>query len=72
MYNWNSVCIYIQALGTAVISQWRKDEMRDSLKGLKKIMDDLDRASKADVQKRVREYHSVVSWKGSWKVNDQL
>uniref|UniRef100_A0A8C1X6F1 Alanine--tRNA ligase n=1 Tax=Cyprinus carpio TaxID=7962 RepID=A0A8C1X6F1_CYPCA len=44
-----------EALGTAVISQWRKDEMRDSLKGLKKIMDDLDRASKADVQKRVLE-----------------
>uniref|UniRef100_A0A672P6F1 alanine--tRNA ligase n=1 Tax=Sinocyclocheilus grahami TaxID=75366 RepID=A0A672P6F1_SINGR len=43
------------SLGTAVISQWRKDEMRDSLKGLKKIMDDLDRASKADVQKRVLE-----------------
>lgn len=47
-----TVCI--QSLGTAVISQWRKDEMRESLKGLKKIMDDLDRASKADVQKRVR------------------
>ncbi|KAI2653520.1 Alanine--tRNA ligase, cytoplasmic [Labeo rohita] len=44
-----------ESLGTAVISQWRKDEMRDSLKGLKKIMDDLDRASKADVQKRVLE-----------------
>ena len=27
--------------------------MREGLKGLKKIMDDLDRASKADVQKRV-------------------
>uniref|UniRef100_A0A673NDE9 Alanine--tRNA ligase n=1 Tax=Sinocyclocheilus rhinocerous TaxID=307959 RepID=A0A673NDE9_9TELE len=44
-----------ESLGTAVISQWRKDEMRDFLKGLKKIMDDLDRASKADVQKRVLE-----------------
>ncbi|KAK7152060.1 hypothetical protein R3I94_008408 [Phoxinus phoxinus] len=44
-----------ESLGTAVISQWQKDEMRDSLKGLKKIMDDLDRASKADVQKRVLE-----------------
>ena len=42
-----------QALGTAVISQWQKDEMREQLKGLKKTMDDLDRASKADVQKRV-------------------
>lgn len=39
----------------AVISQWQKDKMREALKGLKKTMDDLDRASKADVQKRVRE-----------------
>ncbi|KAJ8271919.1 hypothetical protein COCON_G00107780 [Conger conger] len=44
-----------ETLGTAVISQWQKDEMRDSLKGLKKTMDDLDRACKADVQKRVLE-----------------
>ncbi|MBN3310999.1 SYAC protein, partial [Amia calva] len=42
-----------EALGVAVISQWQKDEMREELKGLKKTMDDLDRASKADVQKRV-------------------
>ncbi|KAL4613682.1 alanine-tRNA ligase, cytoplasmic-like [Arapaima gigas] len=44
-----------ETLGTAVISQWQKDEMREALKGLKKTMDDLDRASKADVQKRVLE-----------------
>ncbi|KAF7660043.1 hypothetical protein LDENG_00289330 [Lucifuga dentata] len=44
-----------ESIGTAVISQWRKDEMRETLKGLKKIMDDLDRASKADVQKRALE-----------------
>lgn len=44
-----------ETLGMAVISQWQKDEMRESLKGLKKTMDDLDRASKADVQKRVLE-----------------
>jgi len=36
--------------------------MRDSLKGLKKIMDDLDRASKADVQKRVRKHVSDIGW----------
>lgn len=41
--------------GTAVISQWQKDEMRETLKGLKKIMDDLDRNCKADIQKRVLE-----------------
>lgn len=44
-----------ETLATAVISQWQKDELRDLLKSLKKTMDDLDRASKADVQKRVLE-----------------
>ncbi|XP_013876050.1 alanine--tRNA ligase, cytoplasmic [Austrofundulus limnaeus] len=44
-----------EALGAAVISQWQKDEMRDTLKGLKKTMDDLDRSYKADIQKRVLE-----------------
>ncbi|KAF3817658.1 hypothetical protein GH733_012945 [Mirounga leonina] len=44
-----------EALATAVIPQWQKDEFREDLKSLKKIMDDLDRASKADVQKRVLE-----------------
>uniref|UniRef100_A0A3Q2H3T4 Alanine--tRNA ligase n=1 Tax=Equus caballus TaxID=9796 RepID=A0A3Q2H3T4_HORSE len=44
-----------EALATAVIPQWQKDEFRENLKSLKKIMDDLDRASKADVQKRVLE-----------------
>nr|XP_060643808.1 alanine--tRNA ligase, cytoplasmic [Anolis sagrei ordinatus] len=42
-----------ESLATAVIPQWQKDELRDSLKALKKIMDDLDRACKADIQKRV-------------------
>ncbi|XP_055011196.1 alanine--tRNA ligase, cytoplasmic isoform X2 [Boleophthalmus pectinirostris] len=44
-----------ESIGTAVISQWQKDEMRETLKGLKKIMDDLDRNYKADIQKRVVE-----------------
>uniref|UniRef100_A0A3Q2ZBD8 Alanine--tRNA ligase n=1 Tax=Hippocampus comes TaxID=109280 RepID=A0A3Q2ZBD8_HIPCM len=44
-----------ESIGTAVISQWRKDEMRDTLKALKKTMDDLDRSYKADIQKRVLE-----------------
>ena len=43
----------VQALATAIIPQWQKDEFRENLKSLKKVMDDLDRASKADVQKRV-------------------
>lgn len=50
-----SICLSSQSIGTAVISQWQKDEMRESLKGLKKMMDDLDRSYKADIQKRVLE-----------------
>ena len=50
-----------EALATAVIPQWQKDEQRETLKSLKKVMDDLDRASKADVQKRVR-LGSASSW----------
>ncbi|NP_001121342.1 alanyl-tRNA synthetase 1 L homeolog [Xenopus laevis] len=42
-------------LATVVIAQWQKDVLREQLKTLKKTMDDLDRASKADVQKRVLE-----------------
>ncbi|XP_042293281.1 alanine--tRNA ligase, cytoplasmic [Sceloporus undulatus] len=42
-----------ETLATAVIPQWQKDELRESLKALKKIMDDLDRTYKADIQKRV-------------------
>ncbi|XP_075045500.1 alanine--tRNA ligase, cytoplasmic [Mixophyes fleayi] len=44
-----------ETLATAVISQWQKDQLREQLRSLKKSMDDLDRASKADVQKRVLE-----------------
>nr|KAF6405962.1 hypothetical protein HJG59_000021 [Molossus molossus] len=52
-----------EALATAVVPQWQKDEFRENLKSLKKIMDDLDRASKADVQKRVSP-GSAGGWKG--------
>ncbi|XP_074055495.1 alanine--tRNA ligase, cytoplasmic [Macrotis lagotis] len=44
-----------ELLATTVVPQWQKDELRESLKALKKVMDDLDRANKADVQKRVLE-----------------
>lgn len=54
--------LWFQALATAVMPQWQKDEQRETLKSLKKVMDDLDRASKADVQKRV-SLGSVGSWK---------
>lgn len=50
----------LQSIGTAVICQWQKDEMRETLKGLKKVMDDLDRSYKADIQKRVLEKTSEV------------
>lgn len=46
-------CPVLQMLATAVIPQWQKDELREAVKALKKVMDDLDRASKADIQKRV-------------------
>ncbi|KFV97615.1 Alanine--tRNA ligase, cytoplasmic, partial [Eurypyga helias] len=46
-----------ETLATAVIPQWQKDELREAVKALKKVMDDLDRASKADIQKRVIESH---------------
>uniref|UniRef100_A0A3Q3VWA6 Alanine--tRNA ligase n=1 Tax=Mola mola TaxID=94237 RepID=A0A3Q3VWA6_MOLML len=49
-----------ESIGTAVISQWQKDEMRESLKGLKKIMDDMDRSYKTGIQKRVLEKTSEV------------
>ncbi|XP_038663045.1 alanine--tRNA ligase, cytoplasmic isoform X1 [Scyliorhinus canicula] len=44
-----------EMISAAVIPQWQKDELRDKLKSLKKLMDDLDRASKADLLKKVRE-----------------
>ncbi|XP_038561656.1 alanine--tRNA ligase, cytoplasmic [Micropterus salmoides] len=49
-----------ELIGTAVISQWQKDEMRETLKSLKKTMDDLDRSYKADIQKRVLEKTNEV------------
>lgn len=57
---------WFQALATAVIPQWQKDEFRENLKSLKKIMDDLDRASKADVQKRVSPAVLVGGWETVW------
>ncbi|CAH2219240.1 alanine--tRNA ligase, cytoplasmic [Pelobates cultripes] len=42
-------------LATAAISQWKKDELREQIKTLKKTVDDLDRSYKAEIQKRVLE-----------------
>lgn len=58
---------WFQALATAVIPQWQKDEFRENLRSLKKVMDDLDRASKADVQKRVRRGYAG-GWTGAGKI----
>lgn len=49
-----------ESIGTAVISQWQKDEMREALKCQKKTMDDLDRNCKANIQKRVLEQTKEV------------
>lgn len=64
------VWFWFQALATAVIPQWQKDEFRENLKSLKKIMDDLDRASKADVQKRVSP-GSAGGWAGTKRFSQQ-
>ncbi|XP_032813749.1 alanine--tRNA ligase, cytoplasmic [Petromyzon marinus] len=45
----------VEVLGPATIPQWRKDKLRENLTALKRTMDDLDRASKADLQKKVLE-----------------
>lgn len=58
---------WFQSLATAVIPQWQKDEFRENLRSLKKVMDDLDRASKADVQKRVRRGYAG-GWTGAGKI----
>ena len=44
-----------EALAAASISRWAKDEMRDALKAQKKAVDDLERAGKERVRKRVLE-----------------
>ena len=43
----------LQELSNAVISQWRKDEMRTKLKTLKKTVDDNDKANKAKLVEKV-------------------
>ena len=43
-----------QELFAAAISQWRKDLMRSTLKGVKKAVDDSDRARKAAIVRKVQ------------------
>ena len=39
----------VQEVAQSVICYWRKDELRKELKGLKKKVDDMDKARKAAV-----------------------
>lgn len=42
-----------KVLSAAVISQWRKDELREKLKSVKKSIDDTDKAAKAALMQKV-------------------
>ena len=61
-----------QELFAAVISQWRKDHMRSTLKGVKKALDDSDKARKAGIVRKViclgdsGHYMCVVLSPGHW------
>eukprot|EP00731_Ephydatia_muelleri_P026421 Em0018g521a len=53
-------------LSAAVISQWRKDFMRNKLKSVKKNLDDIDRARKAVIlQKAVEKAKNIISKYGN-------
>jgi len=45
--------LLVQELSGAMISQWRKDAMRTTLKSLKKKVDDTDKANKAKLVDQV-------------------
>ena len=47
------VCVCEQEVAQSVICYWRKDELRKELKGLKKKVDDVDKARKAAVMNEV-------------------
>eukprot|EP00057_Strongylocentrotus_purpuratus_P024795 XP_011679269.1 PREDICTED: LOW QUALITY PROTEIN: alanine--tRNA ligase, cytoplasmic [Strongylocentrotus purpuratus] len=42
-------------LNVAIVPQWRKDTMRNRLKELKKCLDDMDKAKKAEVMQKTKE-----------------
>lgn len=58
-----------EELFAAVISQWRKDRMRNTLKGVKKSLDDNDRARKAAIVRKAvgiaKELMSSSSYGGN-------
>ena len=49
------LCGYLQEVTQSVIPYWQKDQLRTELKGLKKRLDDLDKARKAAVISEVAE-----------------
>lgn len=49
----------LQDLSAAVISAWRKDEMRTKLKAVKKLVDDADRAKKNAMMQQVNKYRPI-------------
>ena len=48
---------HMQELSTAVISQWRKEAMRSTLKTFKKTIIDADKAAKAKLVQKVRQLY---------------
>ena len=49
-----------QDLSNAVIPAWQKDTLRDDLKKLKKLLDDADRAAKANRMQRVTNVFQYI------------
>ena len=50
----NFVVVCVQDLSNALISQWKKEAMRSSLKQLKKVVIDFDKTAKAKLVQLVR------------------
>ena len=52
----------VQEVAQSIICYWKKDELRKELKGLKKKVDDMDKARKAAVMNEVRSFKSIFKW----------
>ena len=46
--------MYLQDVSQAVVPYWRRDNLRNSIKSLKKSLDDLDKAKKAAILSEVQ------------------
>ncbi len=55
----------VQDLSNALISQWKKEAMRSSIKTLKKKIIDGDKAAKAKLVGKVKGHQIVLFGKGS-------